>query len=255
MESSKYGDIIQEDFVDSYRNLTYKGIAGLKWVSHFCPHAEYLLKTDDDILLDIVALLEHFLLSVVPVQGQKRLIVCNVWTKMNVIRSPKSKWYISREEFPADIFPTYCSGSAFFLSGDLAPPLYEQSLRTKFFWVDDFYVTGQLVSHLGLQHTHINSVYLLNYNSVEEKLEVDKGDLMVFHVKYLGRFLKLWPKILQRHPGMDVYLSRGSASRGEIDEGMVVEALVHRHNIELSNKINTTVNLQFIQRFLHRGRF
>ncbi|XP_005110898.1 uncharacterized protein LOC101850292 [Aplysia californica] len=207
MESRNYGDIVQEDFVDSYRNLTHKGIAGLKWVSSFCRQAEFLLKTDDDILLDFVSLMEHFLVKVLPGHGGKRLVLCNLWTRMQVLRDTKSKWYISREEFPADYFPAYCSGSAFLLSADLAPPLYNTALRTPFFWVDDYYVTGLLVNTLGIKHVRLNSAYLMDYSVVEERLRNDSRELMVFHVKRLNRFLSLWPRLVQRHPGMADYLS------------------------------------------------
>ena len=57
LEADAYGDIVQEDFVDSYRNLTYKGIMGLRWTSEHCAHARFLLKTDDDIFVNTFNLL------------------------------------------------------------------------------------------------------------------------------------------------------------------------------------------------------
>ena len=35
-ESSQYNDIVQENFVDVYRNLTYKAVAALKWITENC---------------------------------------------------------------------------------------------------------------------------------------------------------------------------------------------------------------------------
>lgn len=35
-EVEKYGDVIQENFIDSYNNLTLKSIMMLKWVKHNC---------------------------------------------------------------------------------------------------------------------------------------------------------------------------------------------------------------------------
>lgn len=35
-ESEKYRDIIQEDFIDSYNNLTLKSIMMLKWITNSC---------------------------------------------------------------------------------------------------------------------------------------------------------------------------------------------------------------------------
>ena len=43
-ENSDYHDIIQGDFFDSYRNLSYKNIMGKLWVSEFC--SQVCLKSD-----------------------------------------------------------------------------------------------------------------------------------------------------------------------------------------------------------------
>ena len=43
-ETTLHGDIVQEDFTDSYRNLTYKAIMAMKWVSTYCKHATFVLK-------------------------------------------------------------------------------------------------------------------------------------------------------------------------------------------------------------------
>ena len=41
-ENSEHHDIIQGDFVDSYRNLSYKNIMGKLWVSEFCKQVPIL---------------------------------------------------------------------------------------------------------------------------------------------------------------------------------------------------------------------
>lgn len=84
MESNRYGDIVQQDFVDSYRNLTYKAAMGLKWASVFCPHAKYVLKSDDDIFVNVYNLIGH-LKSLLYHEGpHRRWILCLVWNRMKV---------------------------------------------------------------------------------------------------------------------------------------------------------------------------
>ena len=56
-EHSEYGDIIQFSFYDTYRNLTYKTIMGYKWASIYCSNANFILKTDDDVYVNIKGLL------------------------------------------------------------------------------------------------------------------------------------------------------------------------------------------------------
>merc|ERR1719187_1951591 len=48
-ESKKHQDIIMEDFVDTYNNLTLKTMMGLKWVTYFCGNAQFVYKVDDDM--------------------------------------------------------------------------------------------------------------------------------------------------------------------------------------------------------------
>lgn len=40
MEFNFYGDIIQANFMDTYKNLTIKGLTTLKWISDYCLNAQ-----------------------------------------------------------------------------------------------------------------------------------------------------------------------------------------------------------------------
>ena len=44
---------MQGNFLDTYYNLTYKSVMGHLWVSEFCRQAELVVKTDDDIYVDL----------------------------------------------------------------------------------------------------------------------------------------------------------------------------------------------------------
>ena len=52
-ESQEYGDLVQGDFLDNYYNLSYKAIMGNLWVAEFCSQAEFVVKTDDDMYVDL----------------------------------------------------------------------------------------------------------------------------------------------------------------------------------------------------------
>lgn len=57
IESNMYNDIIRGRFMDSYNNLTLKSIKMLEWMDTYCSHAKYVLKTDDDMFINIPRLL------------------------------------------------------------------------------------------------------------------------------------------------------------------------------------------------------
>ncbi|CAH1784904.1 unnamed protein product [Owenia fusiformis] len=198
-ESETYGDIVQEDFIDSYKNLTYKGIAGLKWVSENCAHTKYTLKTDDDIFVNMFNLLRHLKSISMHDLGRTKLVLCLTWHAMKVLRDKNSKWYIAKEEFEPDHFPPYCSGSAFIFSTDVVKDMFEISLTIKFFWVDDYYITGALVNKLGLNHTQFISVYSLQKPKFEENFSGPKGDLYIFaHTHEADKIRKVWKRIISK---------------------------------------------------------
>ena len=57
-ENEEFGDILQGDFEDSYRNLTLKTIMGYTWMRENCPIAKYVMKTDDDMFINTVPLVK-----------------------------------------------------------------------------------------------------------------------------------------------------------------------------------------------------
>lgn len=160
-ESDVYRDIVQEDFLDSYHNLTYKGIAALKWVSNFCAHAKFVLKTDDDIFVNMFTLLRHMKSLYNLKTNSQGLLMCLVWYRMKVMRT--GKWKVPKSEFKDDYYPTYCSGSAYIMSVDVAIAMHRVSYDVPFFWVDDFYITGLLPLKAGnIKHKQFMSTYVLD---------------------------------------------------------------------------------------------
>jgi hypothetical protein len=55
-EALTYGDIVQLNINESYQNIVYKEVAGLKWSHLYASHIPYLFKTDDDIIVDTLLL-------------------------------------------------------------------------------------------------------------------------------------------------------------------------------------------------------
>ncbi|KAM7392130.1 hypothetical protein PAMP_022763 [Pampus punctatissimus] len=66
-ESRKHADIIQMNFVDSYKNLTIKTMMMMKWLATHCPNAFYAMKVDADIFVNVFYLIRRLISS--PRQG------------------------------------------------------------------------------------------------------------------------------------------------------------------------------------------
>lgn len=51
-ENATFGDLLIGAFTDCYGNLSIKSASMLKWAAIHCPEAAFLLKVDDDVLLN-----------------------------------------------------------------------------------------------------------------------------------------------------------------------------------------------------------
>jgi beta-1,3-galactosyltransferase 1 len=137
-ESNIYHDIIQEDFVDSYMNLTYKTIMGFKWAATRCTHARYVMKTDDDMFVNLPNVLRI-------INGPLREILQSAVAgsctqRAKPIRQIKSKWYASIESYPQQLYPGFCSGTGYVTSMNVASKVYHVSPSVPFFHLEDVYV-------------------------------------------------------------------------------------------------------------------
>lgn len=195
-ENRKYKDIIQENFLDQYRNLTYKHIAGLKWINTYCKHAKFVLKTDEDTLVNIYNLIK-FLLEKHRTSATKDFVYCSVFQRIAPRRDKEDKWYVSYDEFSRDLYPPYCEGFAYIMSTDLVPKLYNESLYTKYYWIDDVYVTGLLMEKLGIQHTMMHEPFAYELMKAGTSNSINNMFLLA---KYHGddkHWTTLWNKMKQ----------------------------------------------------------
>jgi beta-1,3-galactosyltransferase 1 len=200
LESSIYNDIVQENFIDSYRNLTYKAIMSMKWISEYCNHTQHILKVDDDMLVNMFFLMRH--LNYISSHGlvDKNTIMCKYYLKAKVIRKKKYKWYVSYSEYRNSFFQPYCSGSAFILSGDLASRFYNLSLYTNFFWIDDYYLTGLLAKSANVTFVKQNSLYVLTPEYIDAKFRSKYANWLIYahyshSLNLLDRMRSLWNSI------------------------------------------------------------
>lgn len=144
-ESIIHDDIVQESFMDTYKNLTLKTIATLKWVSIYCKNrTKFILKVDDDMIVNTYALLPFLEKYQEPIYDS---FICNPRYRSKVIRNTSHKYYVSKAYYPQEYYNPYCSGGAYLISPDLPYKLYKESLLTDLFVFEDVYM-GILVKKL-----------------------------------------------------------------------------------------------------------
>ncbi|XP_056425105.1 beta-1,3-galactosyltransferase 2-like isoform X2 [Hyla sarda] len=137
-ENAIYGDIVQQDFLDTYSNLTLKTLMGMEWVTKFCPNASYVMKVDNDVFVNVPYLIHQLL-------HPERPPLTNYVTGFIVENSSPnrhnySKWYLPEEIYPSKIFPPYLSGPGYVLSGDMAKKIYDVAQEILVFSIEDAFI-------------------------------------------------------------------------------------------------------------------
>ena len=139
---------MQANFLDIYKHLPKKAITGIEWVAKYCSSIKYIIKTDDDTIVNIfkfVPQLERIF------QNSKTIFYCNVLLKQPTNSAGGNKcpkWCIkNKNENQAFkwFYPPYCSGFIFIFTKELLLDLNNAISDTKLDSpVDDFIITGLL---------------------------------------------------------------------------------------------------------------
>lgn len=187
-ENFMYNDIISGRFVDSYNNLTLKTISMLEWVDSECKRASFVLKTDDDMFINIPKLLQF----IEKKQTDKRTIYGRLAKKWKPIRNVKSKYYVSLEQFRRPIFPQFCTGPAYLITRDCVRDLYEKALNLTYLKLEDVYTTGIVAEKVGVRRVLVNE--FLNRRIAFNACNIKKS-ISLHMIKPPEQF-DLWKKLL-----------------------------------------------------------
>lgn len=206
-EFETYKDIIQEDFYDSYYNLTAKIIMSYKWISKYCSNAQFTLRLNDDVVVNTIPLLkflENYKKMNPNALRNKVMGVCH--HQPAVSRNRKNKFYVSKEQLSQDFYDDYCEGSAYILTTDLTKTYYELSLdlyKPPFSdWLEDAYM-GMLGKKVNTHLVQISGHFTpwsqyLGY-SKQKKLELinnhtlflfEKDDVFLFWYAFNNFYFK-----------------------------------------------------------------
>lgn len=180
-ESHLFGDILQEDFLDTYNNLTLKSLMLLKWVNNLNRQGEtarvkFVMKCDDDTFLNLPNLVHVLLGGTVPIyqdtlslyshaeqqeqqeqlQMERRerksplpanLLMGFLFRNAKPIRDVTSKWFTPKYMFRKKTFPNYLSGTGYVIEAKhAARELFRAAQRTPLLHLEDVYVTGLCAS-------------------------------------------------------------------------------------------------------------
>lgn len=167
-ESNRFQDIVQGNFIEAYRNLTYKHTMGLRWVATECAHAKFVVKVDDDTVLNVYHIVNYLRELDEDFADQQLsdnhmdLLAGYILDKQKPIRVAPSKWFVSTAEFSGSVYPDYLSGWMYLTTPQTAARLVAEAQREPFFWIDDTWITGILRDKLDIRLTRLNTWFSAN---------------------------------------------------------------------------------------------
>ncbi|XP_069460373.1 beta-1,3-galactosyltransferase 1-like [Ambystoma mexicanum] len=194
-ESLAHQDIVQQNFVDSYHNLTIKTMMGMEWVYKFCPNASYVLKIDTDVFLNIDFLVHDILKPKEP--ARKDYFTGRILANTGPIRNKGYwKWYIPEEIYPDKKYPPYCAGPSYLFSADVAMKVYNVAQLLPPFPMEDTFV-GLCLREVGITITKPPHAVFHGYRVDYDRCKFYQ--LACVHPYKYKELLLLWPDFFPKN--------------------------------------------------------
>ncbi|XP_066918600.1 beta-1,3-galactosyltransferase 5-like [Clytia hemisphaerica] len=167
IESSTFRDVLITNRTERYWDLSRRIMFGFLWAMEYCTF-DYLLKTDDDVFVNIPNLFTLMYTDPFILKHKDRIFAGKiVKSKSRTIRDPFSKWYVSQGEWEPDYYPPFATGMGIILSRFVL-----EKMRSHFDWInpfrlDDVYV-GILINRANISGIGIRNVPQLRATLNEE---------------------------------------------------------------------------------------
>lgn len=187
-EDYVYRDLIRGHFLDTYDNLTLKTVSMLEWADTHCPRVAFLLKTDDDMFINV----ERLLILAGKRDPAERAIYGRLAKKWKPIRNARSKYYVSRQQYKPAVFPDFTTGPAYLVSRSVIGELYHAALSRTYFKLEDVFMTGIVAHYINVRRVHVNE--FLNKRVSFHPCNVQKG--ISIHMVHASEQFDLWKKLL-----------------------------------------------------------
>ena len=173
-EARQHQDLVVVDLQEHYRSLTYKHVLALRWAALYCPSPPFILKMDDDIMVDVWAM-ASLLRAGLTLDNQGRVGVGvggrvlsrrEAWTAGLVQRGLRpqragGKWRVTPAEYTGQVYPDFLSGWAYLATRPAAAVLVHALNTLPPFWIDDVHVTGTAAVLAGVPRYSLNQHYSL----------------------------------------------------------------------------------------------
>lgn len=198
-EHTEFSDLLVMDVVDSYRNMTYKAVSWMKWLTEYCEQKpSYIVKLDDDALLKLPLLIDMLAPCLRSKKGAIcRQISCLVRPKEPSLRYGKNM--IKYDEYPFRHYPPMCPGLMYLMPASFAERMLVATESVPFIWLDDVYVTVFLRVYINEQLNSLRRFFMQPHDRNYKQLYIRK---MVAHLQsktFVTDYIKIWNDMLDKY--------------------------------------------------------
>ncbi|XP_077466021.1 N-acetyllactosaminide beta-1,3-N-acetylglucosaminyltransferase 2-like [Stigmatopora argus] len=198
MESSRYHDILQWDFDDTFFNLSLKDVLFWDWFSVSCTNTRFVFKGDDDIFVNtpnVITYLNDQLLKPHSELNLNDFMVGYVIRAAYPIRLNNSKYFVP-ETFFTGLYPDYAGGGGLLYSGQLAKRLHRISSTVHLFPIDDVFV-GMCMARLHAKLIHHPAFLTFDFPQGAEIKPCAYHTIFLVHKRSPKQIIELWPKVIK----------------------------------------------------------
>ncbi len=154
---------------------------------HTCLQVPFVLKTDDDMFINIPKLL-----ALMEKQKEaQRSIFGRLAKRWKPIRNNNSKYYVGAHQFTLPFYPDFVTGPAYLVTRDAIHDLYTNALNTTFLKLEDVFITGVVAQNITVKRVHVNEFY--NKRIPFNVCNIRKA-ISIHMVKFHEQFI-LWEKL------------------------------------------------------------
>ena len=203
-EALLYNDILQLDFIDSYYKIINKVLLSYKWLSSNCPNARYILRINDDVVVNSFSLIKYLKNA----HETRSAVFGNVMYFGLVVRDYKSKFYVPFEKTSKAFYDPYPEGTSYIITFDLARRFYDLGFDKlePLTHTEDVFI-GMMVKRDSVELIDIGDKFPVRIQyevyKKEQKIEmIDRMDINdVLFVYEADEFEFIWNHLLKKLKG------------------------------------------------------
>lgn len=128
-ENQEHQDLIQQNILDTFHNLTNKLLLQFHWAHVHCPQACFVMSADDDVFVHMPNLVRYLRqLQGMPSNAPRDLWVGHVYRGSPPVRRKGNKYYVPPDMYPWVSYPDYTAGAGYVVSGNVADKIYRATM-------------------------------------------------------------------------------------------------------------------------------